>query len=118
MRWLFLLLFVPTLAFPQASGKWTVDTIATSAWRARGKDATFTVKIVWLNIVAYGTSTTDTLWVAYNNDTAATKNSVGTGKLIPIVPGETGVYADDVYINKFWIKKTGSGTVYYTAVFH
>lgn len=118
MRWLWLLVFIPCMAFSQATNKFVVDTTATTTWRARGKDAAFTQKIVWLNVAAYGTSTTETLWVAYNNDTTATKNAIGTGKLIPIVPGETGVFADDVYINKFWIKKTGSGTVHYVAVFH
>jgi hypothetical protein len=115
---LLLLLFIPCIGFSQASRKYVVDTTATTSWIARGKDAAFTQKIVWLNVVVYGTSTSDTLWLSYNNDTTSTKNAIDTGYLIPIIPGETGVFADDVYINKFWIKYTGSTAPHYVAVFH
>ena len=117
MRWLWFFLFLPCSVFGQSSAVNTRDTVATTTWRAFGKDAQFTQKIKWLSIVTAGTSTTDTLWLAYGNDTTTTKNSIGIGKLIPIVPGVSGEYYNEPYINKFWLKKSGSGAVYYTVVF-
>ena len=117
MRWLWVLIFVPCVAFSQSSGKYARDSAATTTWRAFGKDGTFNQKIRWLSIVTAGTSTSDTLWLAYANDTASTKNSIGVSKLIPIVPGVTGEFYDEPYISKFWLKKSGSGAVYYTVVF-